>query len=131
VVLNGTTAWQMLHRKARVKAGQTILVHGANGGVGSTLAQLARLAGIRVIGTASPRHHDRLRGLGVIPVDYHADVPAAVREIAPDGIAAIFDHVGMGSVRAGWPLLAPGGTLVAYGSASTRGGNGNRCRLHI
>jgi NADPH:quinone reductase-like Zn-dependent oxidoreductase len=83
VVLNGITAWQMLHRKARVKSGQTILVHGANGGVGSTLAQLARLAGVRVIGTAAPRHHDSLRDLGVIPVDYHADVPAAVREIAP------------------------------------------------
>src|SRR4051795_2410802 len=67
VVVNGITAWQMLHRKARVQAGGTILVHGANGGVGSTLVQLAQLAGVRVIGTASPRHHDRLRDLGVIP----------------------------------------------------------------
>src|SRR5688572_20371004 len=47
VVVNGITAWQMLHRKAGVRSGQTILVHGANGGVGSTLAQLARLAGVR------------------------------------------------------------------------------------
>lgn len=61
VVVNGITAWQMLHRKAQVKSGQTILVHGANGGVGSTLAQLGRLAGVRVIGTAAPRHHGRLR----------------------------------------------------------------------
>ena len=119
VVLNGITAWQMLHRKARVKSGQTILVHGANGGVGSTLAQLARLAGVRVIGTAAPRHHDSLRDLGVIPVDYHADVPAAVREIAPGGVSAVFDHLGMSSLPASWRLLAPGGTLVSYGSAAT------------
>ncbi len=56
VVVNGITAWQMLHRKARVRAGQTILVHGANGGVGTVLVQLAHAAGVHVIGTASPRH---------------------------------------------------------------------------
>jgi NADPH:quinone reductase-like Zn-dependent oxidoreductase len=126
VVLNGITAWQMLHRKARVKSGQTILVHGANGGVGSTLAQLARLAGVRVIGTAAPRHHDSLRDLGVIPVDYHADVPAAVREIAPGGVNAVFDHLGMRSLPASWRLLAPGGTLVSYGSAATLDDTGSK-----
>ena len=47
VVVNGITAWQMLHRTARVRAGATIVVLGANGGVGSTLVQLARHAGIR------------------------------------------------------------------------------------
>jgi NADPH:quinone reductase-like Zn-dependent oxidoreductase len=126
VVLNGITAWQMLHRKARVRAGQTILVHGANGGVGTTLVQLARLADVRVIGTASPRHHDRLRELGVIPVDYHADVPAAVRALAPGGVDAVFDHLGGASVIASWRLLARGGTLVAYGSATTRDDSGNK-----
>jgi NADPH:quinone reductase-like Zn-dependent oxidoreductase len=126
VVVNGITAWQMLHRKAHVTSGQTILVHGANGGVGSTLAQLARLAGVRVIGTASPRHHDRLRDLGVIPVDYRSDVPAAVREIAPGGVDAVFDHLGLASVPASWRLLAPGGTLVSYGTAATRDDTGSK-----
>jgi NADPH:quinone reductase-like Zn-dependent oxidoreductase len=70
VLVNGITAWQMLHRAARVKRGQTILVHGASGGVGMILAQLAREAGIRVIGTGSPQHHDTLRELGVQPLDY-------------------------------------------------------------
>jgi NADPH:quinone reductase-like Zn-dependent oxidoreductase len=124
VVVNGITAWQMLHRKARVTSGQTILVHGANGGVGSTLAQLARLADVRVIGTAAPRHHDSLRDLDVIPVDYRADVPAAVREIAPEGVDAVFDHLGMRSLPASWGLLAPGGTLVSYGTAATRDDTG-------
>ncbi|MDN3355624.1 medium chain dehydrogenase/reductase family protein [Actinomadura sp. DC4] len=126
VVVNGITAWQMLHRKARVKAGQTILVHGANGGVGSTLAQLARLAGVRVIGTASSRNHDRLRDLGVIPIDYRTDVPAAVRELAPEGVDAVFDHLGVSSVRQSWRLLAPGGTLVSYGSAATLDDSGSK-----
>lgn len=126
VVLNGITAWQMLHRKARVRVGQTILVHGANGGVGTTLVQLARLAGVHVIGTASPRHHDQLRTLGVTPIDYHADVPAAVRAVAPGGVDAVFDHLGGASVIASWKLLARGGTLVAYGSATTRDDTGNK-----
>jgi NADPH:quinone reductase-like Zn-dependent oxidoreductase len=126
LVVNGVTAWRMLHRSARVAAGQTIVVLGANGGVGSTLVQLARQAGIRVIGTASARHHDRLRALGAIPVDYRGeDVPARVRELAPGGVAAVFDHVGGPGIVDSWRMLAPGGTLVSYGTASTRDVSGN------
>jgi synaptic vesicle membrane protein VAT-1 len=127
LVVNGITAWQMLHRKARVRVGQTVLVHGANGGVGSVLVQLARSAGATVIGTASARHHDALRAQGVAPVDYRTeDVPARVRELAPGGVDAVFDHVGGRSVVDSWHLLAPGGTLVAYGSASTRDDQGSK-----
>ncbi|MFF3376870.1 medium chain dehydrogenase/reductase family protein [Streptomyces sp. NPDC002680] len=127
VVLNGITAWQMLHRKARVRAGQTVLVHGANGGVGTVLVQLAHAAGAKVIGTASVRHHDALRERGVVPVDYRAgDVAARVRELAPGGVDAVFDHVGGRSVTDSWRLLAPGGTLVSYGSASTRDAEGSK-----
>jgi NADPH:quinone reductase-like Zn-dependent oxidoreductase len=127
VVVNGITAWQMLHRKARIRAGQTILVHGANGGVGSVLVQLAHAAGVKVIGTASARHHDALRERGVIPVDYRTeDVAARVRELAPGGVDAVFDHVGGRSAVDSWHLLAPGGTLVAYGSASTRDDEGSK-----
>ncbi|MFB7507105.1 medium chain dehydrogenase/reductase family protein [Streptomyces broussonetiae] len=127
VVVNGITAWQMLHRTARVRAGQRILVHGAGGGVGLILVQLARAAGVQVIGTASPRHHDALRELDVTPVDYRTgDVPARVRELAPGGVDAVFDHVGGRSVIDSWHLLAPGGTLVSYGSASTRDDTGSK-----
>lgn len=125
-VVNGITAWQMLHRKARVRAGQTVLVHGANGGVGSVLVQLALAAGARVIGTASPRHHDTLRALGVSPVDYRGgDVAARVRELVPGGVDAVFDHVGGEGVVGSWRLLARGGTLVSYGSAATRDDEGS------
>ncbi|MFF4060267.1 medium chain dehydrogenase/reductase family protein [Streptomyces sp. NPDC001668] len=128
LVVSGVTAWQMLHRKARVRAGQTVVVHGANGGVGSVLVQLARAAGAQVIGTASPRHHDALRERGVVPVDYRADgLAARISELAPrEGVHAVFDHVGGPGIVDSWRLLAPGGTLVAYGSAATRDAEGSK-----
>jgi NADPH:quinone reductase-like Zn-dependent oxidoreductase len=124
LVVNGLTAWQMLHRTAKVQPGQTILVHGANGGVGTTLVQLARHHGVRVIGIAAPRHHDALRGLGVEPVDY-ADLGAMVarvRELAPGGVDAAFDNIGGATLRESWKLLAPRGTLVSYAISSSLDG---------
>ncbi|WP_217210732.1 medium chain dehydrogenase/reductase family protein [Streptomyces sp. AC550_RSS872] len=127
LVVNGITAWQMLHRKARVRAGHTVVVHGANGGVGSVLVQLAQAAGAQVIGTASTRHHDALRERGVAPVDYRTDdVATRIRELAPHGVDAVFDHVGGRGIVDSWRLLAPGGTLVSYGSASTRDDEGSK-----
>ncbi|MEV7079677.1 medium chain dehydrogenase/reductase family protein [Streptomyces sp. NPDC093516] len=127
LVVNGITAWQMLHRKARVRAGQTVVVHGANGGVGSVLVQLALAAGARVIGTASARHHEALRAQGVVPVDHRAPgLAARLRALAPGGVDAVFDHVGGSGIVDSWRLLAPGGTLVSYGSASTRDAEGSK-----
>src|SRR3954449_8158169 len=121
VVVNGITAWQMLHRKARVQAGGTILVHGANGGVGSPLVQRARHAGIGVLGTCSARNADAVRALGAEPLDYAApDLPGRVRALAPGGVDAVFDHLGGPGIVDSWRLLARGGTLVSYGSAATR-----------
>ncbi|WP_369214100.1 medium chain dehydrogenase/reductase family protein, partial [Streptomyces flavofungini] len=126
VVVNGVTAWQMLHRVAAVRRGQTVVVLGANGGVGSTLVQLARHAGLTVIGTASPRHHDLVRELGATPLDYHdPDLYARIRELAPGGVDAVFDHVGGAAITRSWQLLRRGGTLVSYGSAATKDEQGN------
>ncbi|MGW5744050.1 medium chain dehydrogenase/reductase family protein [Amycolatopsis sp. NPDC003861] len=124
-VVNGITAWQMLHRIAKVPAGATILVHGASGGVGTTLVQLARAAGIEVIGTASARNADVVTALGATAVDYRGDVPAEVRKLAPEGVDAVFDHVGGPGIADSFRLLTPGGTLVAYGSAATKDQPGN------
>ncbi|MFI1920234.1 medium chain dehydrogenase/reductase family protein [Nocardia sp. NPDC020380] len=124
-VVNGITAWQMLHRFAKIRAGQTILVHGANGGVGSTLVQLARVAGVRVIGSASARNADAVRALGALPIDYRGDITAQVRALSPGGVDAVFDHVGGPGIIDSFKLLAPGGTLVAYGSAATKDDEGN------
>ncbi|MFJ5265113.1 medium chain dehydrogenase/reductase family protein [Streptomyces sp. NPDC088387] len=125
MVTNGATAWRMLFRTAHVKAGDTIVVHGANGGVGSVLVQFARIHGVSVIGTASARNQQAVAAMGAEPVDYRGDVPARVRALAPGGVAAVFDHVGGEGINDSWRMLAPGGTLVSYGSASTRDDAGN------
>ncbi|HWC78782.1 MAG TPA: medium chain dehydrogenase/reductase family protein [Pseudonocardiaceae bacterium] len=121
VIVNGLTAWRVLHRTIRPSAGQTIVVFAAGGGVGSVLVQLARQAGLRVIGTAGPSQQDRLRSMGVIPIDYRTeDVPARVRALAPDGVAAVVDNVGGPGAGDSWRLLAPGGTLVVLSDMSMR-----------
>lgn len=126
VVLNGITAYQLAHRVAKVRAGQTVLVHGASGGVGTLLAQLAANVGARVLGTASAARQEAVRELGAEPIDYRGEVAARVRELAPDGVDAVFDHLGADSYRASWELLARGGIVVGYGSATTYDRPGNR-----
>jgi NADPH2:quinone reductase len=126
VVVNGVTAWQMLHRAAKVRPGQTILVFGANGGVGGILIQLAQHHGVRVIGAASPRHHEALRAAGVEPVDYNdPELAARVRELAPDGVDAVFDNIGGSINRLGWDLLRRHGTLVSYAIIGAISGTGS------
>jgi NADPH2:quinone reductase len=118
--MNGVTAWQMVHDKAAVRAGQTVLVHGASGGVGTLLVQLAVAAGARVLGTASAAKHEAVRALGAEPIDYRTeDVAARVRELAPGGVHAVFDHLGGESLRHSYGMLADGGVLISYGSATT------------
>jgi NADPH:quinone reductase-like Zn-dependent oxidoreductase len=126
VIINGVTAWRMLHGSARVRPGQTIVVLGAAGGVGSVLVQLAVHAGIHVIGVAGPAQRDALTAAGALAVDYRSeDVPARVAALAPAGVAAVFDHVGGPGIKASWRMLARGGTLVSYGSAATKDDRGD------
>ena len=121
VIVNGLTAWRVLHRTIRPEPGQTIVVFAAAGGVGSILVQLARHARLRVIGTAGASQQERLRAMGVIPLDYRSeDVPARVRELAPEGVAAVVDNVGGPGIVDSWRLLAPGGTLVALSDMGMR-----------
>ncbi|MEC3973840.1 medium chain dehydrogenase/reductase family protein [Amycolatopsis sp. H20-H5] len=118
LIVNGLTAHQML-RRAKVRAGQTVLVLGASGGVGTILVQLALHAGARVIATAGPRHHEALRALGVEPIDYRDPEPASrVRALAPGGVDAVFDHIGGASVEQSYRLLNRTGTLISYSLAS-------------
>ena len=93
VPVAGGTATQALEA-AGVGEGDTVLVHGAAGGVGSVTVQLARLRGARVIGTASAGNHEFLRELGVEPVDYGPGLSDRVRALAPGGVAAAIDAVG-------------------------------------
>ena len=126
LIVNGVTAWQMLHRTAHIRPGETVLVHGANGGVGTTLVQLAAHAGVRVIGTAHHGHHDTLRSLGATPVDYDdPQLRETLQKLAPAGFDAIFDHLGGESLDLSWQLLAPRGRLVSYAIATKIKGDGS------
>jgi NADPH:quinone reductase-like Zn-dependent oxidoreductase len=93
----GETAQRVLDLLA-VKDGETLLVHGAAGAVGGLAVQLAAARGATVIGTASPANHDYLRSLGVIPVAYGEGLVARVRELAPQGVDAVFDVSGQGAL---------------------------------
>ncbi|MFE4381197.1 NADP-dependent oxidoreductase [Streptomyces cyaneofuscatus] len=80
--------------------GETLLLHGAGGGVGSVAVQLAVARGATVIGTASPANHDYLRVLGAVPVAYGDGLVERVRELAPEGVDAVFDASGRGALPA-------------------------------
>jgi NADPH:quinone reductase-like Zn-dependent oxidoreductase len=126
LIVNGITAWQMLHLKARIKPGQTILVHGANGDVGPILTQLALYAGVRVMGTASNRHHETLRVQGVQPIDYNViDLAGSMFKLAPGGVDAVFDNLGGASFARSFGLLAKGGVLFCYAIAYALNDTGN------
>ncbi|WP_067686127.1 NADP-dependent oxidoreductase [Nocardia jejuensis] len=93
LMLAGLTAAHTLHA-AGVGRGDTVLVHGAAGGVGLLVTQLAAASGARVIGTAAERNHDLLREFGATPVRYGDGLLERVRTAAPDGITAAIDCVG-------------------------------------
>ena len=81
-----------------LSSGQTWLINGAAGGVGSAAVQLARVRGATVIGTASAGNHDYLRSLGAVPTTYGGGLPARVKELAPQGVDAALDTSGRGAL---------------------------------
>ncbi|MGD0364745.1 MAG: zinc-binding dehydrogenase [Bryobacteraceae bacterium] len=116
VILNFVTAWQMIHRVAKVRSGQSALVTGAAGGVGTAALQLLRLAGVRTYGAASAPKHAMLRALGATPVDYRAGpLDGLVRALEPAGVDYVFDAVGGANVGPSIRALRPGGVLVGFG----------------
>ena len=123
IPLDYLTAVSVLERHGRVATGDTVLIHGAGGGVGRALSQLGRLHGLRMYGTASAAgSEERLARNGVRFINYRRqDFEEAVREQEPDGIQAVFDHIGGANLRKGYRLLAPGGVLVSYAFAGRPG----------
>ena len=93
LMVTGVTAWHVLAATG-VRAGDTVLLHGASGGVGTIAVQLAAARGATVLATASPARHDFLRGLGTIPVAYGPGLAGRVRAAAPGGVTAAADLIG-------------------------------------
>ena len=116
LVLNYVTAYQMLHRSAKVQPGQRVLIHGASGGVGSALLQLGRLAGLEMYGTCSARGATAVSELGGIPIDYqHQDFVTEIHRLTRDGVDVVFDSLGGTHIWRSRKAVRPGGKVVAYG----------------
>ena len=124
LVLNYVTAYQMLHRAAKIRRGWRVLIHGAAGGVGSALLQLGRLAGLEMYGTCSSRGASAVSDLGGIPIDYeHQDFVEIIRRHTSEGVDVVFDSMGGAHIWRSRKALRPGGRVIAYGLTSMlRGG---------
>lgn len=117
LVLSYLTAYQMLFREARLQPGQAILIHGASGAVGTALAQLGRVAGLTMYGTASKSKHEYVRAMGVTPIDYRSEDFVEVIRTATGGhgVQAAFDAISAENFARSYSILDQGGLLVEYG----------------
>jgi NADPH:quinone reductase-like Zn-dependent oxidoreductase len=112
LILSWTTAYQLLHRAARVQRGQRVLVHGAAGAVGQALLALGRFAGLELWGTARGEHAALIRELGATPIDYQRE---DFTRVLPGGFDVVFDGIGEEGYRRSFAALKRGGLLCAYG----------------
>ena len=124
VILNYITAYQMLHRSAKVRTSQRVLIHGASGGVGTALLQLGRLVGLEMYGTCSSRGAAAVSELGGTPIDYQQqDFVKEMRSLTNPGADVVFDSMGGAHIWRSRKALRRGGKVVAYGlTGSLRGG---------
>jgi NADPH:quinone reductase-like Zn-dependent oxidoreductase len=117
LILNYLVAYQTLHRSAKVKAGDKILIVGASGGIGTAFLQLGKLADLTMYGIASKSKHHVLAEYGATPIDYRTqDFVAVLRQAEPEGLDAVFDGMGGDYFARGFSVLRRGGTLVGYGN---------------
>lgn len=125
LVLNYGTAHQLIHRIAALEPGQSVLIHGAAGGVGTALLELGQLAGLKMFGTASRAKHDLVTALGAISIDYKSDdfVTRVLQMTNGSGVDVVFDAVGGSNFWRSYKTLrpggkTPGGKLIGYGMSS-------------
>ncbi|WP_342247738.1 NADP-dependent oxidoreductase [Pseudomonas sp. OTU2001] len=104
------TAWQALHEQAEIQPGQTVLIHGAAGGVGSFAVQLARLVGAHVVATGSTRNRDYLRSLGA---HQFIDYTAQQFENLVSDVDTVIDLIGGETQDRSWAVIKRGGVLVS------------------
>ena len=116
LILNYLVAYQILHRVAKVKAGNKVLLIGASGGVGSAFLQLGKLAGLKMYGLASPSKHHILSEYSVTPIDYHTqDFVNVLKQAEPGGLDFVFNGMGEDAFERGLAVLKRGGKLIHYG----------------
>ncbi|MBD0304440.1 MAG: zinc-binding dehydrogenase, partial [Tolypothrix sp. T3-bin4] len=119
LVLHYVTAYQLLHRIAKVKSGDRILIHGAAGGVGTALLELGKLINLEMYGTASKPKHELVSSLGGIPIDYkNEDFRQRINTLTGDGVDVVFDGIGGSHLLSSYQTLRNQGRLINYGFSS-------------
>src|SRR5215475_10416360 len=120
LVLPYMTAYQVLHRLAMAKSGETVLVHGAAGRVGTAVLELGGLAGLQLYGTASAGDRAAVQRLGAVAIDYrNEDFLARVRELTGKGVDVVLDGLGGALSLRSFRALRPGGRLIVFGHYAT------------
>ncbi len=120
IILNYVLAYQTLHRVAKVKNGDKILIIGASGGIGTAYLQLGRFANLQMYGIASKNKHTTLAEYGVTPIDYRTQsFVEIIHQLEPNGINAVFDGMGGNYINQGISVLQQGGVFVEYGNPIT------------
>jgi NADPH:quinone reductase-like Zn-dependent oxidoreductase len=108
------TAYMLVHTEGRLKAGEVLLAHGAGGGTGSAVVELASLAGVKAYGTASETKLGLVEAKGGVPIDYRAqDFVEVLQNREPDGVNLVVDPIGGEVTTRSLRLLKPGGRLVS------------------
>ena len=122
LVVNYLTAHQHLHHLARARAGESMLVHGAAGGVGSAVLQLGKLAGLKMYGTASRENLDFVSSHGATPIDYRSeDFVRRIRELTRGGVDIVIDPIGGArQLMRSYRCLRRGGRLIWLGSTAVQ-----------
>lgn len=119
LILNYTTAYQMLHRSAHIDPGESVLVHGGAGGVGSALLQLGKLQDLEMYATCSLSKQKIVSELGGKPIDYKSvDFVKEIFRLTGEGVDAVFDGIGTKSLMRSYKTLRTGGRLIGYGFGS-------------
>jgi len=114
------TAYQLLHRTAQAKPGESVLVHGAAGRVGTAILELGALARLRLYGTAAGADRAAVERLGAVAIDYqNEDFLARVRRLTGDGVDIALDGIGGPLSLRSFRALRPGGRLVVFGRYAT------------
>jgi NADPH2:quinone reductase len=131
LILNYITAYQMIHRSAQAKPGESALIHSAAGGVGTALVQLGKLHGLQMFGTASAAKLGIVENLGAQPIDYKkSDFLEHIRTATGDGVDVVFDGIGGWHLIRSFRALRKGGRLIGYGlSASFTSGKRDLKRI--
>jgi NADPH:quinone reductase len=120
LVFTYMTAYQLLHRTAKVKSGEAVLVHGAAGRVGTAILELGALAGLHMYGTCSGRDRAAVERLGAVSIDYRTeDFLARIRQLPSRGVDVVLDGLGGRTSLRSFRALRSGGRLVVYGHYAT------------